>query len=58
MARQYIPTKRCDRLDRHEWPDGHGWSEGPFKRWCPGRNTTKQPSRSRRKGHPRNPKKS
>lgn len=45
----HIPTKRCDRIDRHEWPDGHAWKEGAFKRWCPGRPTAKLPSRNVRR---------
>lgn len=49
----YVPTKRCDRLDRHDWPDGHEWKEGAFKRFCPGRNTTKAPARRERPGHKR-----
>lgn len=46
----YTPTKRCDKLERHE---EHEWKEGAFKRRCPGRTTTKQRVRSRREGHPR-----
>lgn len=47
------PTKRCDRIDRHDWPNGHEWYEDKvFRRWCPGRSTTKSRSRNvrRRKG--------
>lgn len=43
----YVPTKRCSDLKKHE---PHPWKEekGAFKRQCPGRTTTKLPSRSRR----------
>lgn len=48
----YIPTKRCDKLIKH---DEHVWKEDKaFKRWCPGRTTTKLPSRREREQHPRN----
>lgn len=48
-----VPTKRCDRLDKHE---PHQWTEGKaFKRECPGRTHDKQNVRSRRAGHFRNP---
>lgn len=45
----HVPHKQCDRLDRHEWPDGHEWKEGPFRRWCRGRATSKQKSRNVRR---------
>lgn len=42
----YVPTKRCDRLDKH---DEHEWLQDKvFKRRCPGRTTPKLNSRSRR----------
>lgn len=42
----YVPTKRCDKLEKHE---PHEWKQDRvFKRHCPGRTTTKLPSRSRR----------
>lgn len=42
----YVPTKHCDRLDKHEQ---HEWKEGAFRRACPGRTTTKLPSRNVRR---------
>ena len=42
----YVPTKRCTNLEKHE---PHPWiQDRVFKRECPGRTTTKLPSRARR----------
>jgi hypothetical protein len=42
----YVPTKRCDKLEKHE---PHEWKQDRvFRRQCPGRTTTRLPSRSRR----------